>query len=319
MKFLSRFLFIAAAAFLIIFVSGCNTKGGNQLIDANKISNYSNKSNVVVVDMQKPEDYAKGHIKGSVNIPRDEIVINTPVENMLAPKDQIEKVMGKNGISNNSTVLVYDNANNMDAARFWWTMKVYGHENIKVVSGGYNALKAAGDTFTEEATKINLVSYTAKEANKDMIASIEEVKKHVESPQSNVVLLDTRTKEEYSQGAIPGSVLMDFMDNNYKNGSFKSAEAIKYQYVENKITKDKTVIMYCKTSVRAAETYLALYNAGYRNLKLYDGAWLEWSADKSLPVQNPSSSGVKTTEPGDKPANNAEPAKPVEPSSKDNS
>lgn len=318
MKFLSRFLLIAAA-FMIIFVAGCSNKGGNQIIDANKISKYSEKGNVAVVDMQKPEDYAKGHLKGAVNIPRDEIVINTPVENMLAPKDQIEKVMGKNGISNNTTVIVYDNANNMDAARFWWTLKVYGHENIKVVSGGYNALKAAGSTITQEAAKIIPAAYTAKEANKDMIASIDEVKKLVEKPQSNVVLLDTRTKEEYNQGTIPGSVLMDFMDNNYKNGSFKSPEAIQYQYVENKITKDKTIVMYCKTSVRAAETYLALYNAGYSKLKLYDGAWLEWSADKSLPVQNPSGSDIKTTEPGNKPANNAEPAKPVEPSSKDNS
>ncbi|MDF2523990.1 MAG: rhodanese, partial [Clostridiales bacterium] len=306
------------AAILFIFVSGCSTKSGDQIIEANKISKYSNQSNVVIVDMQKPEDYAKGHIKGAVNIPRDEIVINTPVENMLAPKDQIEKVMGKNGISNNTTVLAYDNANNMDAARLWWTMKVYGHENIKVVSGGFNALKAVEESMiTQEAAKVNPATYTAKEADKNMIASIEEVKKQVGNPQGNVVLRDTRTKEEFGQGTIPGSVLMDFMDNNYKTGSFKSPEAIQYQYVENKITKDKTVIMYCKTSVRAAETYLVLYNAGYRNLKLYDGAWLEWSADKSLPIQN--GSGAKAAEQGSKPSNNAEPAKPVEPSNKDNS
>ena len=60
-------------------------------------------------------------------------------------------------------------------------------------------------------------------------------------------------------------------------------------YIHDKgIKPDKTIIMFCKTSIRAAQTYVALYNAGYRDLKIYDGAWVEWSADSSLPVETPS-------------------------------
>lgn len=44
--------------------------------------------------------------------------------------------MSEKGISNDSTVVIYDINNNMDSARLWWTLKVYGHENVKVVSGG---------------------------------------------------------------------------------------------------------------------------------------------------------------------------------------
>ncbi|MPN60767.1 hypothetical protein SDC9_208499 [bioreactor metagenome] len=54
--------------------------------------------------------------------------------------------------------------------------------------------------------------------------------------------------------------------------------------------------MYCKTSIRAAQTYLALYNAGYRNLKLYDGAWLEWSANPNNPIQMPEGSKVEASQ-----------------------
>ncbi len=95
---------------------------------------------------------------------------------MLAPKEQIEKVLGENGISNDSVVLVYDNANNMEAARFWWTLMVYGHENVKVISGGLNALKAAGEELTADIPQINAASFTAKEANGDMIAIKDQVK-----------------------------------------------------------------------------------------------------------------------------------------------
>jgi len=49
------------------------------------------------------------------------------------------------------------------------------------------------------------------------------------------------------------------------------------------------VVLFCKSSVRAAQTYVALYNAGYRNLKVYDGAWLEWAKDK-MPVYKPETS-----------------------------
>ena len=62
---------------------------------------------------------------------------------------------------------------------------------------------------------------------------------------------------------------------------------IKIQYIENNIKSKNNIIMYCKTSIRGAQTYLALYNAGYRNLKLYDGAWVEWSSMGSLPIQKP--------------------------------
>jgi thiosulfate/3-mercaptopyruvate sulfurtransferase len=69
-------------------------------------------------------------------------------------------------------------------------------------------------------------------------------------------------------------------------------QQIRINYLELGVEPDDTVILFCKTSIRGAQTYLALYNAGYRNLKLYDGAWVEWSSKPSLPVQKPEESGA---------------------------
>lgn len=280
--------------------TGCSSQNANgqYIIDAQKAKELIGKENVMLVDAQNADVYAKEHIKGAANISRNDIVVNIPYPSMLAPKDVIEDSLGKNGISNNTTIIIYDNNNNMDAARLWWTLMVYGHENIKVISGGLNAMKAAKFEVTAETVKAVPSVYTAKDRNTSLIASIDEVKAQVNDPKKNVLLLDTRTKKEFDEGTIPGSILIDYVSNNYKDGTYKSTQDIKIQYKENKITSDKTVIMYCKTSIRGTQTFLALYEAGYRNLKLYDGAWTEWSADKSLPVQAPE--GTKQIEPNNK-------------------
>lgn len=300
MKLLSRVLAFVIIAALTMLSAGCGSTAsgteGQYIIEAKAVPGFISQGNTVVVDTQKPEDYDAGHLKGAVNISREDIVINKPVENMLAPKEKIEAVLGNNGISNDTLVIVYDNNNNMDAARFWWTLVVYGHEKVKVVSGGIKALQAAKLELSTEKASVTPVKYSAKDKNNNMIATIDEVKAQVDDPKKGFILLDTRNQEEFNQGTIPGSVLIDYAENNYKDGTYKSIQDIKIQYIENKITPDKTVIMYCKTSIRAAQTYLALYNAGYRSLKLYDGAWLEWSADKSLPSQTPSENKVESNQ-----------------------
>ncbi|MFZ5966148.1 MAG: sulfurtransferase [Bacillota bacterium] len=302
MKKIWKVLIFALIVCQMIFSVGCSTvetsteEQGKYIIEAKEAIDLLGQEGVVLVDMQTPEDYGSGHVNGAVNISRSDIVVDIPVSNMLAPKGQFEKVLGAKGISNDSTVVIYDNANNMDASRLWWTLMVYGHENIKVVSGGWKALKEAGAEITMDATPVAASQYTAKEKNTGMIATIDDVKNQVNDPKKDVILLDTRTQEEFDEGTIPGSILFDYIENNYKDGTFKSIQNVKIQYIEKGMTPDKTIIMYCKTSMRGAQTYLALYNAGYRNLKLYDGAWVEWSANSSLPVQAPEGNKVESNQ-----------------------
>jgi thiosulfate/3-mercaptopyruvate sulfurtransferase len=290
MKSISRLFSVAMILSLAILTVGCGiSKSGQEIISAKQALELLRKDNVVIATAQVPDTavYDKEHVKGAVKIDLSDVVISDPVVNMLAPKEQIEKVMSKLGISNNTTVILYDSNNNMDAARVWWTLKVYGHENVKVVSGGLSALKKAGAEMTSEVAKIKTAKYVAKDKNNDMIAGIDEVKAQVTSPDKNTILLDTRSQKEYDEGTIPGSVLLEYINNDYSDGTYKPVEVIKIQYIENNIKSKNNIMIYCKTSVRGAQTYLALYNAGYRNLKLYDGAWVEWSSKGALPIQKP--------------------------------
>ncbi len=257
---------------------------GTEIISAEEALAMVDGDNVVLVDARGTLDYRKGFVPGAVSISRADIVINTPVNNMLAPQQQIEAVMSSRGISNDTMVVIYDDNKNMDSARLWWTLKVYGHDAVKVVSGGLSALQAEGAELTTAVVAPTPAQFTATAPDSTMIATQSDLRKQVNTPDPRVVVIDTRTEEEYAEGTIPGSVCIDFAGNNYADGTFKPVQQIRIRYIESGLDYDSGAIMYCKTSIRGAQTFLALYNAGYRNLKLYDGAWLEWSSNPMNPV-----------------------------------
>ena len=300
MKKLSTVIFIVIAFSLVL--TGCISyevqvpgEQGQDIITAEKALEAIKEDNTILVDAQSSSDYSDGHVQNTVNISRSDITVLGPFPNMLAPASKIEETMSKNGISNNMRVIAYDSNNNMDAGRLWWTMKVYGHENIQVVSGGLKALQKAGAvTTTNKEPEIKTTEYKTEEKNTDMIATKEEVLEQVNNPSDDVVLLDVRSQEEFNRGTIPDSVHINYVKNNNSDGTFKSIDEILEIYPDNDVNPDQTVIMYCKSSIRAAQTYVALHNAGYRDLKLYDGAWFEWSSDTSLPVEVPEGSSTET-------------------------
>lgn len=283
-----RLALIAAAALAVIAVAGVLTgcgpapagESGTEIISAAEALELLGGDGVVLVDARPTLDYRETHVEGAVSITRADIVVLTPFPNMLAPAEQIERVMGSRGISNDTLVVVYDDNNNMDSARLWWTLKAYGHDEVKVVSGGMNALQAEGVTMTAEEPQVAAATFTAEPLDESMIATMAEVRALVNEPQADMPLIDTRTETEYlEEGTIPGSILIPYQENNFGDGTYKPVNQIRILYIENGIDLDSGAVMYCKTSIRGAQTYLALYNAGYRNLKLYDGAWVEWSAN----------------------------------------
>ncbi len=287
---ISIFLSLILVLSVLVFTSCGPAPAGEQgteIIDAETAVQLLAVENTVLVDANNGVTYKKRHAEGAVSIPRTAIVINDPVSNMLPPASQLEVVMGAAGIGNDSLVLIYDNNKNMDAARLWFTLKVYGYDNVKVISGGLNSLAAAGVEVVKTVPAVVPASFKAGVLNQDMLISSKDVRSNVENPPADYVLIDTRSIEEYNEGTIPGSVYLDFSGNNFSDSTFRPVNQIRIRYLEKKIDYNDEVVMYCKTSIRGAQTYLALYNAGYRNLKLYDGAWMEWTANPMNPVYVP--------------------------------
>jgi thiosulfate/3-mercaptopyruvate sulfurtransferase len=284
------FLFLMMVV-LMIGVTGC-TAGVNSDLGSHIISAEDALERVAagawLVDAQNnAEAYQEGHVVGAVSITRDKITTSEPVSNSLIDLETFEEVMGAAGIANDTEVIIYDNNKTMDSGRLFWTMVSYGHENVKVVSGGLQALIDAGAATGTESPTVTSSAYTGTPLDMTYYASIDDVIDQLNYPDPNTVILDTRTPEEFEAGTIPTSILIPFTDNLYEDGTMMPAQQIRIMYKKAGIEEDDTIIAYCKTSVRAAQTFVALKSAGYENVKVYDGAYTEWSSDPALPVQMP--------------------------------
>jgi len=251
--------------------------GTQNVIEASQVGKeYLAGGKVIVIDAREAEAYAKGHLKGAINLTPAELSVGTPVPGLLAPKSQIESVLSAKGISNDSIIYVYDDNGGVYSGRVWWVLKVYGHENVMMVNGGSKALVKEKLELSADATVLPATTYVAEEADTSMIATFEEVKSLSETPVEGTILVDVRSQAEYDAGFIPTAVLYPHTRNLYSDGTFMSSRDLSLFYKDAGITKDETLILYCKTSFRATQAAALLQEAGYTKIKIYDGAWVEW-------------------------------------------
>lgn len=276
-----RGVFIPLLIVFVLLFTACNStsyKGSDGIVEPSEVAESMDNSQVIVIDARSPEDYAKGHLQGAICLTAGELTIADPVKGMLAPKEQIEKVLSEKGISNDSILYIYDNNKGVYASRLWWALKVYGHDQVKVINNGQKGLELANLPMTLDVPDLPATTYQAKDADLSMIATKEDVIKVTESDNSDVKIVDVRSQAEFDEGAIPGAILYPHTKNLYSDGTFKSARDTYLFYKDLGMEKDDPIILYCKSSFRATQTVLVLEEAGYTDVKVYDGAWLEWSA-----------------------------------------
>ncbi|BEP28523.1 sulfurtransferase [Helicovermis profundi] len=296
MKLLSKkWIILLVVLTVALGVVGCVNKttydGSVNIIEVSELKEVIGESNVVVVDARKSEEYAKGHLKGAINLAPSNFDKTGDVGALIADKATIESVLSENGISNDTLVLIYDGSNGVFSSRVWWVLKGYGHENVKVINGGADAIVRNSLELSASARKMKKTVYTAKDFDDSMYASIEDVKNAIED--ENIKIIDVRTKAEFDEGAIPTAINYSNSNNCYTDGTFKSETNIFLNYNDLGFEKDSNIILYCKSSYRATQTALLLKEAGFENVKVYDGAWLEWS-NSNMPVEEKTDTEVIT-------------------------
>lgn len=228
--------------------------------------------------------YEEGHIPNAIHFDLNKDLSSTPGKHggghPIPETDVFAKKLGEAGIDNDTTVVIYDQANDMYAARAWWLLHYFGHENVYLLDGGFQKWVEAGYEVTKEIPQPEKKNFEAKIAP-NLTVNMEEVKDKMAN--KSAILLDSRAKERYlgqvepmytKAGHIPGAKNYFWKQVLQEDGLWKDEEALKENFAS--LPKDEEIIVSCGSGVSACPNYIGLKLAGYENVKLYPGSYSDW-------------------------------------------
>ena len=253
---------------------------------------------VVEVDVD-PTAYEKGHIEGAVgwNWKKD---LQDQVLRDVAGKEALAELLGKSGITPETTILLYGDNNNWFAAYAYWALKYYGHDKVQLIDGGRVKWEKEGRAWNTDVPSHPATSYHFHSSPNEDIRAYRD---HVLSKIGKAGLVDVRSPKEFSGellapenlpqegaqrgGHIPTAVSIPWGTAvNAEDGTFKSTEELKEIYGGKGITPNKEVIAYCRIGERSAHTWFVLKELlGYPDVRNYDGSWTEWGSSIKAPIE----------------------------------
>ena len=170
-------------------------------------------------------------------------------------------------------------------ARLVWMLRYYGHDDVKILAGGMAAWTAAGKPLTTGIATFPRAAFTPRE-RPALRASREDVIAIAEG-RSGAQLLETQRDGTYATRDldIPNSVRFSASEalEDANGGRIADGKKLDAMVAAAGIDKHKRTITSCGSGVGASGAYLALLEAGFTNVAVYDGSWMEWSHD-NLPT-----------------------------------
>ncbi|WP_043614486.1 sulfurtransferase [Nonomuraea candida] len=237
------------------------------------------------------ESYREGHIEGAVFCDLDADLAAPPGRGGRHPLPDaaaFQRAMRRLGVFEGRPVVVYDDAGATAAARAWWTLRYFGHQDVRVLDGGLPAWIAAGMPTTKETPQPVEGDFTARPGGMPALTAEEAAA----LAQRGGVLLDARAGERYRgevepidpvAGHIPGAVSAPTTENLGPDGRFLDPEALRARFSGLGVREEAGAGAYCGSGVTAAHEVLAMEVAGLP-AALYVGSWSDWVSDPARPV-----------------------------------
>ena len=258
-----------------------------------------NLSNPNVVFIEVDEDtslYEKGHIQGAITFHWREDLQDGLIRDLIS-KEKFEALLSKNGISNDSTVVLYGGNNNWFATYAFWYFKIYGHQDVRLIDGGRKLWELTGLPLVTEVPTRTASRYVAKERDNSIRAFRDQVIASIGI--KNIV--DVRSPAEFSgelaapahlpqeggqiKGHIPGAKNIPWSKAANEDGTFKSNDELADLYKTAGVDFSKETIAYCRIGERSAFSWFVLHELlDLQNVTNYDGSWTEYGSLVGVPV-----------------------------------
>ena len=301
-----RAMILALTPFLFL-VTAVTAATATPLVDSAWLADKLGDDRLVLIDLRNKLDggsydtYLEGHIPSALHsdylkdgwrVGRDDVV------GLLPDAAQFEALARKLGVSADShVVLVPAGVNATDfgsSARAYWTFKVFGHDNVSILNGGFAAWKAAYPGRIESGAPVAPApgDFTARFQPQGYVTT-EEVRQIVDAG-AGATLLDGRTREQFlgdakhpkavTGGRIPGAELI-FQENAYDLEANRLKTPAELDAIYGNLDPHLPIVSYCNTGHWAATNWFVLSEVlGHDQVKLYDGSMVEWTADEANPL-----------------------------------
>jgi thiosulfate/3-mercaptopyruvate sulfurtransferase len=270
------------------------------LVDAEWVQAHLTDPTVRLIEVDVDTTaYEQGHLPGAVGFnwqkELQDQVVRAPVS-----KEQLEALLSRAGVTNDTTIVLYGDNNNWFAAWALWILKYYGHKDVRLLDGGRVKWLADKRELMTAVPSYPRTSYTAQAAHSDIRAFRDQILRSL--GRSGIALVDVRSPAEYSGellapanlpqegaqrgGHIPGAANIPWSMAVREDGTFKPAQELRTLYESKGISAEKEVMAYCRIGERSSHTWFVLhYLLGYPTVRNYDGSWTEWGSLIGVPIE----------------------------------
>ena len=243
---------------------------------------------VTILDARNFSDYSKGHIPSAINLDLFAFHWNdTTQEGIHNFQQQTTKLFSFAGCTKNKTIIIYDDKSGMLAARGVWMLLYMSYYNVYMLDGGFTQ-------WCKESRRSDAAMYEFEPTNvyPDFDSSVIVGYEYVLNNLNKLVIIDARSVNEYNGtviraargGHIPGAINIEWSQNiDDDTGMFKNNKQLAELYKD--ISRDSEIVTYCQGAYRAANSFLALKKAGFKNVRVYLGSWGEWGNLSNVPVE----------------------------------
>lgn len=274
----------------------------NALVSTEWLAAHLDAPDIRVIDASwyLPEDgrdpraeYDAAHIPDALFFDVDEIAdLDSGLPHMLPSAEKFTSRVRRLGLGDGNRIIVYDGGGVRSSARAWWMFKVFGHDDVAVLDGGFGKWVAEGRPVDDLPPIPRERHFTARK-NHVMVRLIDQVWGNIDSAHEQLV--DARGPGRFSgtepepregmrSGHIPGALNLHYAKLFKRDGTMLRGDDLRAAFVDAGLELDRPIVTTCGSGITASVLALGLHLLGHRETAVYDGAWCEWGGRDDTPV-----------------------------------
>jgi thiosulfate/3-mercaptopyruvate sulfurtransferase len=240
-------------------------------------------------------EFLRAHIPGARYFDIDQIADpDTDLPHMVPTPGRFAKLMAALGVGNTSRIVFYDQKGLASAARGWWLMGLFGHDDAAVLDGGLPKWLREGRRTEDGEPAAPAHGAFRPNYRTGQLRGIGDVLRNVLSRSEQV--LDARAAGRFTgvvpepragmrSGHIPGSVSLPYTDLLHEDGTFRPAGEVRGRFEAAGVDGSRPLVTSCGSGVTACILTLGLRIAGFPEGAVYDGSWTEWGGRSDTPIE----------------------------------